>query len=177
MESWHRDKARQAGIPHDFVQDNISESKRNVLRGLHFQWPNPQGKLVHVLQGRILDVAVDLRTDSATFGRWRGVELSADDNRQFYIPEGYAHGFCVLSARALVLYKCTRVYDKTTEQCLAWNDPELAIRWPVMDPILSTKDASARCLSQFVAAELPLSDPVGNGAVEAQINLNRGACV
>lgn len=155
LESWHREKAQKLGLDADFVQDNVSHSRQGVLRGLHFQWPEPQGKLVHVLHGRIFDVAVDVRRDSPTFGRWCGVELDADHQRQFFIPEGYAHGFCVLSEVALVLYKCTRAYDSAGDQCLAWNDPDLGIEWPVSSPLLSDKDAAAPCLREFCADELP----------------------
>lgn len=155
MESWHREKLRGSGIPSEFVQDNVSESRHGVLRGLHFQWPNPQGKLVQVLRGQIFDVAIDLRIDSPTFKRWYGVNLNADDPHCFYIPEGFAHGFCVLSEVALVMYKCTRVYDGGADRCVAWNDRQLAIDWPVAAPILSAKDAAAPTLEQIAASELP----------------------
>ena len=155
MESWHREKLRGSGIPSEFVQDNVSESQRDVLRGLHFQWPNPQGKLVQVLRGQIFDVAIDLRINSPTFKRWFGVKLNADDPHCFYIPEGFAHGFCVLSEIALVMYKCTRVYDGDADRCVAWSDRQLAIEWPIATPILSAKDAAAPALEKFAASDLP----------------------
>lgn len=155
MESWHQEKLRGSGIPLEFVQDNVSESRRGVLRGLHFQWPNPQGKLVQVLRGQIFDVAIDLRVDSPTFKRWYSVHLDADDPHCFYIPEGFAHGFCALSDVALVMYKCTRVYDGSADRCVAWNDSQLAIAWPLATPILSAKDAAAPTLEQFSTNELP----------------------
>ena len=140
VETWHLDRYAEAGLPTAFVQDNRSSSVRNTLRGLHYQWRRPQGKLVQVVDGEIFDVAVDLRPDSPTFGQWEGVHLSADNFRQYWIPPGFAHGFCVLSDIAVVEYKCTDVYDGAGEAGLLWNDPDLGIDWPVSDPILSPKD-------------------------------------
>lgn len=142
METWNRRDFAQAGIETDFVQDNQSMSCRGVLRGLHFQRKNPQGKLVRVVAGNVWDVAVDIRPDSATFGQWYGVELSAGNMRQFYVPEGFAHGFLVLSDTAEFAYKCTRFYDPEDEGGIHWDDPKLAIRWPLegITPVLSAKD-------------------------------------
>ncbi|MFA5630950.1 MAG: dTDP-4-dehydrorhamnose 3,5-epimerase [Porticoccaceae bacterium] len=137
-----------AGIPGPFVQDNLSFSRRGVLRGLHFQNPNPQGKLVHVLQGEVFDVAVDLRRDSPTFGHWVGEYLSADNHHQLWVPEGFAHGFCVTSDTALFAYKCTAFYDAGSEQSLSWDDPDLAIPWPVDNPEVSIKDAGGLRLTE-----------------------------
>ena len=131
-----------------FVQDNQSTSRRHVLRGLHYQEPNPQGKLVRTLAGAIYDVAVDIRPGSTTFGRWVGVELSAANRRQLWVPEGLAHGFLVLSESAEVLYKTTAFYDPSCERCLRWDDPTLAVRWPLTaPPLLSPRDAAAPTLA------------------------------
>lgn len=143
MESWNARRYREHGLPDLFVQDNVSFSKKGVLRGLHFQQPNPQGKLVSVLEGKVFDVAVDLRVGSPTFSRWTSVELSSENKRQFYVPEGFAHGFVVLSDVALVNYKCTALYDASSDNSLRWDDPDLAIAWPVETPVLSPKDAQA----------------------------------
>lgn len=142
-ESWNEAAYREAGIAERFVQDNFSFSRRGVLRGLHFQNPHAQGKLVMVLQGEVWDVAVDLRRSSPTFGRWQGVRLSGDDRGQFYLPPGFAHGFVVLSETALFHYKCTAFYSPADEVCLRWDDPDLAIAWPVTEPLLSARDAAA----------------------------------
>jgi dTDP-4-dehydrorhamnose 3,5-epimerase len=141
-----------SGIPRDFVQDNHSRSSRGVLRGLHYQLESAQGKLVHVARGRIFDVAVDIRSGSPTFGRWHGVELSDENLASFWIPPGFAHGFCVLSETADVIYKCTALYEQSDERGIAWNDPEIGIDWPIASPVLSEKDAS---YSGLYAAELP----------------------
>lgn len=140
METWHQDRYTKAGLPVHFVQDNLSFSTRGVLRGLHFQHPNPQGKLVYVLQGEVFDVAVDIREDSATFGQWVSVLLSSDNKRQLYIPGGLAHGFCVTSKTALFAYKCTDFYNPQAEKGIIWNDPDIGIEWPVNNPILAEKD-------------------------------------
>lgn len=130
-----------------FVQDNQSTSRRHVLRGLHYQEPNPQGKLVRAVAGAIYDVAADIRPDSPTFGRWVGVELTAANRRQLWVPEGLAHGFLVLSESADVLYKTTDFYAPTAEKCLRWDDPALGIRWPLSaPPVLSPRDAAAPTL-------------------------------
>jgi dTDP-4-dehydrorhamnose 3,5-epimerase len=143
LESWNRRAFAQAGIDADFVQDNHSRSSRNVLRGLHYQLRQPQGKLVRVVAGEIYDVAVDLRRGSPTFGRWAGVALSAENRRMVWVPAGFAHGFLVLSEAAEVLYKATDYYAPEHERTIAWDDPDLAIAWPLAGaPVLSAKDAA-----------------------------------
>jgi dTDP-4-dehydrorhamnose 3,5-epimerase len=138
------------------VQDNVAFSRRDVLRGLHFQYPRPQAKLVSVLQGAVFDVAVDLRRGSATFGRWAGYALSADDGKQLYVPGGFAHGYLVTSDTAVVMYKCTAYYDPPAEVTLAWNDPDVAIDWPLRGPpVLSVKDAAAPRLASLDRDHLP----------------------
>ncbi|WCJ59689.1 dTDP-4-dehydrorhamnose 3,5-epimerase [Fontisphaera persica] len=147
METWNRRRYQEAGLPDvDFVQDNISLSRRGTLRGLHFQNPRAQGKLVSVLQGEVFDVALDLRRSSPTFGRWHGVRLDAESKTQFYIPPGFAHGFAVLSETALFHYKCTDYYSPQDELAVRWDDPSIGIRWPVENPILSRRDAQAPLL-------------------------------
>ena len=155
-EVWHGARYEAAGLPGLFVQDNVSWSRRNVLRGLHVQHPHSQGKLVHVLDGEVFDVAVDVRKGSPTFGRWFGCRLSADNGHQVYIAPGLAHGFCVLSASAVVSYKCTEYYHPEAELTIAWNDPEIGIEWPVDEPVLSAKDAGAQRLAELSSA-LPAS--------------------
>jgi dTDP-4-dehydrorhamnose 3,5-epimerase len=147
FEAYHADRYAETGISEAFVQDNQSFSWQNVLRGLHAQLEKPQGKLVRAIQGEIFDVAVDIRPRSATFGRWVGTVLSAENRLQLWIPAGFAHGFCVLSDRADVLYKCTRLYDASDEIGIAWNDPDLGIDWPTRDPILSARDRALPLLS------------------------------
>ncbi len=137
---------QEAGIDLPFVQDNHSRSARGVLRGLHFQKTKPQGKLVRVVRGEVYDVAVDIRKGSATFGEWEGVILSEDNKKQFWVPPGFAHGFVVLSATADFEYKCTDYYDPSDECSILWNDPDLDIPWPIANPVLSTKDESAKRL-------------------------------
>lgn len=156
FESYHGERYHAHGLPQRFVQDNISHSKRRVLRGLHYQLGSPQGKLVMAIVGEIFDVAVDIRRGSATFGQWVGAMLSSEDHRQIYIPEGFAHGFCVLSETATVLYKCTTYYAPAEERTIRWNDPALGIAWPLTDPILSGKDGGAPILSTMPEEELPL---------------------
>lgn len=151
METWHARKFVEGGIPAAFVQDNHSGSKRGVLRGLHYQIQQPQGKLVRVVAGRIFDVAVDVRRSSPTFGRWAGVELSADNHLQLWIPEGFAHGFLVLSDFAEVVYKATNLYAPQHDRTLLWNDPVVGIRWPQQEglpPLLSPKDAAGKSLPE-----------------------------
>lgn len=155
MEAWHHEKYAAAGITERFVQDNISMSRQGVLRGLHFQNPGEQGKLVSVLTGKVFDVAVDLRTDSPTFKRWVGVELSRENRRQLYIPPGYAHGFTVLSDEALFVYKCTQYYRQDYEHALRWDDPEIGIDWPGADHIMSEKDLAAPLLRDLPKSALP----------------------
>jgi len=153
METYHEAKFREGGIAEPFVQDNHSRSVKGVLRGLHYQLPNPQGKLVRVVQGSVFDVAVDIRRGSPTFGRWTGVELSADNKRQLWIPAGFAHGFCVTTDTAEVVYKCTTLYDGPNDRGIRWNDPSIGIEWPVKVPILSAKDSTAPLLAD--ASSLP----------------------
>lgn len=146
METWSERTYRDLGIDTPFVQDNLSRSTRGVLRGLHFQNPLPQGKLVTVLQGCIYDVVVDLRVASATFGQWWAVDLDSEQPRQLWVPDGFAHGFQVTSETALVMYKCTRAYAPEHERSLCWQDGELGIDWPIPDPVLSDKDRQAPLL-------------------------------
>lgn len=143
LETYHRRKYEQGGIDATFVQDNHSRSQARTLRGLHAQRLHPQGKLVRAVEGELFDVAVDIRRGSPTFGHWVGVLLSAGNFRQLYIPPGFAHGFCVLSDSVQMEYKCTDFYHPDDELGIAWNDPEIAIDWPVTDPLLSEKDAAA----------------------------------
>jgi dTDP-4-dehydrorhamnose 3,5-epimerase len=154
MESWNQKKYQEAGVAVSFVQDNISVSKRGALRGLHFQNPNPQGKLVSVLQGEVLDVVVDLRLNSATFGRWEAVNLSSENKLQFYVPPGFAHGFVVLSDTAMFHYKCTEFYSPKDEFTLRWNDPALGITWPIDDPVVSEKDSKGLLLKDIPREKL-----------------------
>lgn len=154
MESFNRRAfAAATGVDVDFVQDNHSRSRKGVLRGLHYQIEQPQGKLVRVTQGVVFDVAVDIRKGSPTFGRWVGVELSGDNHRQFWVPAGLAHGFVVLSETADFLYKTTDYYAPQHERCIAWNDPAIGIEWPlaahgISEPLLSDKDRAGLPLSQ-----------------------------
>jgi len=150
-ESFNRKGLEAAfGRPLDFVQDNISLSVKGVLRGLHYQLPHPQAKLVRVIRGEVFDVAVDLRQSSPTFGRWVGELLSARDQRQLWIPEGFAHGFLVLSDEAELLYKTTGYWSPEAERCIRWNDPDLAIEWPLggATPIVSAKDSAGKAFRE-----------------------------
>jgi dTDP-4-dehydrorhamnose 3,5-epimerase len=149
METYHAPKFAEAGISEAFVQDNHSRSVKDTLRGLHYQIERPQGKLVRVVAGEVFDVAVDIRQGSPTFGRWHGVNLSADNRLQLYVPPGFAHGFCVVSDTADVIYKCTDVYAPKGERTIRWDDPELAVAWPVARPLLSEKDAAAPTLAEM----------------------------
>jgi len=155
LETFQEERYREAGIPGPFVQDNISFSGYGVLRGLHLQHPHGQGKLVYVLQGEVFDVAVDVRVGSPTFGQWAGATLSGDSKRQFYIPPGFAHGFCVTSDAALFAYKCTEVYHPEAELSVAWDDPDIGVKWPVSEPALSEKDKVAPRLKDIEASRLP----------------------
>lgn len=148
LETFHQRKYAELGIPGPFVQDNHSFSCRGTLRGLHTQLSHPQGKLVRVVEGEVFDVAVDVRVGSPTFGRWTGVSLSGADCRQLYAPPGFAHGFCVTSEQAHVEYKCTAFYDPGDELTIRWDDPDLAIPWPVASPLLSAKDGAAPRLAE-----------------------------
>jgi dTDP-4-dehydrorhamnose 3,5-epimerase len=151
MESYNRSRyAEQVGLDVEFVQDNHSHSKKNVLRGLHLQRRFPQGKLIRVVTGHVWDVAVDVDPTSPTFRRWVGVDLSDTNHLQLYIPPGYAHGFCVLSDYADLEYKCTQLYRADDEQGVLWSDPELDIRWPVAQPMLSARDASNPPLRRYL---------------------------
>ncbi|OHE86760.1 MAG: dTDP-4-dehydrorhamnose 3,5-epimerase [Verrucomicrobia bacterium RIFCSPLOWO2_12_FULL_64_8] len=154
LESWNRDRYRAAGIPDDFVQDNFSFSGRGTLRGLHFQNPRTQGKLVSVWQGEVWDVAVDIRRQSRPFGRWLGMTLSAENKRQLYVPPGFAHGFVVLSETALFHYKCTNDYSPKDEIGFRWDDPAVGIQWPVARPVLSSRDAQAPLLREIPEEKL-----------------------
>lgn len=155
LESWNRAAFAEAGLDLAFVQDNHSRSSRGVLRGLHYQDPNPQGKLVRVANGRVFDVAVDIRRSSATFGRWIGVELSAANQRMLWVPPGFAHGFLTLEDKTDFLYKCTDFYQPASEHCLRWDDPALAIDWPLdgLTPELSAKDQAGKPLADCVLPE------------------------
>ncbi len=149
LETYHARKYAEVGLP-TFVQDNHSRSGFGTLRGLHAQRCHPQGKLVRVIEGEIYDVAVDVRKGSPTFGRWMGVVLSAENFRQIYVPPGFLHGFCVVSEMAQVEYKCSDFYDPSDELAVIWNDPGLAITWPVARPILSEKDQSHPTLDRIL---------------------------
>lgn len=155
MEGFSAERYAAAGIPGPFVQDNLSLSERGVLRGLHVQHPHAQGKLVSVLEGEVFDVAVDVRTGSPTFGEWVGEHLSGDNRRQMWVPAGFAHGFQVLSPRALFAYKCTDYYHPECERVIAWDDPDIGIEWPVRDVRLSARDTGAPRLRDVDRAGLP----------------------
>lgn len=156
FESFNRDKLAAHGLEPNFVQGNVSTSTRSVLRGMHYQWPKPQGKYVSVLDGAVWDVAMDIRRGSPTFGHWEAVLLSSENARHLWIPEGFAHGFAVLSERAIVSYLCTQTYDRDADAGIRWNDPALAIDWPVAEPILSDKDMRAPLLADIADDRLPV---------------------
>jgi dTDP-4-dehydrorhamnose 3,5-epimerase len=158
-ESHNTAKFAALGIDAAFVQSNVSRSAQGVLRGLHYQWPNPQGKLVSVLEGEVYDVAVDIRRGSPTFGQWSAAMLSADNKRHFWIPEGFAHGFCVVSESALFTYQCTALYDGAADAGIRWNDGDLAIDWPVSAPLLSEKDTRSPVLADVPPERLPVYVP------------------
>lgn len=158
-ESFNLDRLSDHGVSPRFVQGNVSRSQRGVLRGLHYQWPNPQGKYVSVLEGEVWDVAVDIRRGSPTFGRWTAVLLSAGNRRHFWIPEGFAHGFVALSEHALFSYLCTATYDPAADASVRWDDAALAIDWPVSAPLLSDKDARAPLLAEIAPERLPAYAP------------------
>ena len=155
METYNRNRYNASGINATFVQDNLSCSLKNTVRGLHFQIKHPQAKLIQVITGEIFDVAVDLRPGSATFGKWIGILLSDENRRQVFIPEGFAHGFCVLSESALFHYKCSDFYTQDDEGGIIWSDPDIGIEWPVQNPIISEKDKQYQKLSNLTADELP----------------------
>lgn len=154
VETFGTNAWREAGADIEFVQDNASRSSRGTLRGIHFQTDPGQAKLVRCVRGRIWDVAVDLRRESPTFGRWEGHELDDERHRQLFVPVGFGHGFCVLSETADVAYKLSSYYDPATEAAVAWDDPDVGIEWPVAEPLLSDRDRAAPRLAQ-IAASLP----------------------
>ncbi len=156
METYRADLFKEMDLPADFVQDNHSRSVKGVLRGLHFQWDPPMGKLMRVTLGRAFLVAVDIRKGSPTLGQWYGLEVSAGGKKQVWAPAGFARGFCVLSDYAEIQYKCTGIYNNKAESGILWNDPTVGIEWPVDNPILSGKDAKAQTLEQWLAT--PTSD-------------------
>lgn len=156
METWQAERYAARGLAGPFVQDNLAMSRRGVLRGLHAQHPYGQGKLVQVYQGRVFDVAVDIRIGSPTFGRWQGVILDGAEPRQFYVPPGFLHGYCVLSEQAIFGYKCTDLYHPETQFSVRWDDPEIGIDWPLPGaPVLSDKDRDATVLSEIPNERLP----------------------
>jgi dTDP-4-dehydrorhamnose 3,5-epimerase len=155
LETWNQKRYEDVGIRESFVQDNVSFSQKGTLRGLHFQHPQSQGKLVQVLSGEVMDVAVDIRLGSPTFGQWINTVLSGENHRQMYIPPGFAHGYCVTSETALFSYKCTDFYNPATEHGILWNDPDLGVDWPVKEPLLSSKDAGYSRLKDFPPDTLP----------------------
>ena len=157
METYHWNRYMTEGIDHSFVQDNLSYSVKNTIRGLHYQIKHPQAKLLQVLAGEIFDVAVDIRRSSQTFGQWIGTHLSDQNKRQLFIPEGFAHGFCVVSDTALFSYKCSDVYKADDEGGILWSDPDIAIDWPVQDPIISEKDKHLPHLSDLPNDQLPIT--------------------
>lgn len=159
FETWNAERYAAQGLPGNFVQSNISSSAKGVLRGLHYQWPRPQGKLVTVLQGEVYDVAVDIRRGSPTFGRWEAFILSGENRRQLWIPPGFAHGFAVLSDTALFNYLCTDVYVKEADAAIRWNDADLAVDWPISAPSLSAKDEQAPFLKDVAEDRLPVYLP------------------
>lgn len=156
FESYHRERYSQNGIRDEFVQDNLSFSVKDTLRGMHYQSPHSQAKLVQVLSGEVFDVAVDIRSGSPTFGQWEGVILSSENRRQFYIPRGFAHGFCVLSDTAIFSYKCDDFYAPDCEGGILWSDPVLGISWPSKTPLLSEKDRVFHCLTDIPVERLPV---------------------
>ena len=161
METWNQARYVKHGLPAVFVQDNLSYSQKGVLRGLHFQNPNAQGKLVYVLQGEVFDVTVDIRVGSPTMGVWVGVTLSSENKRQVFIPEGFAHGFCVTSETALFAYKCTKMYQPQSEYGVSPHDPDLGIQWPIEKLLLSEKDLNYPGLKEIETRFLPRY--LGNG--------------
>lgn len=155
METWHAQRYARLGLPDQFVQSNISRSAAGVVRGLHYQFPEPQGKLVQVVEGRVFDVAVDIRSDSPTFRQWVGVELSGENHRQLYVPEGFAHGFCVLGEGATITYLCTRPFSAESDAAIAWDDPDIGVEWPIQPQSLSAKDQAAPRLCEVPEQQLP----------------------
>jgi dTDP-4-dehydrorhamnose 3,5-epimerase len=162
LETYNQQRYQQAGLVIPFVQDNVSHSVRGTLRGLHYQIVQPQGKLCSVLSGEVYDVTVDLRRGSPAFGRWVAYRLSESNHRQVYVPPGCAHGFCVLSDVADFLYKCTDFYSPQHERTILWNDPQLAIQWPIEEPRLSEKDRAGRFLEEAEVYEGVIDKPAGH---------------
>ncbi len=159
LESYNQDKFAELGVTDHFVQDNHSRSVKGVLRGLHYQLRHPQAKLCRVIEGKVIDVVVDIQHGSPDFGNWINVELSAENRHQLYVPKGFAHGFLVLSEFAQFLYKCSDFYDPTDEAGVAWNDPDLNIVWGVDDPVLSAKDRGYKRLKEIPPERLPRYEP------------------
>lgn len=153
METYRKDQFKEIGLPSDFVQDNHSRSSKGVVRGLHFQWEPPMGKLMRVTFGSAFLVAVDIRKNSPSFGKWYGEEVSAKNKKQIWAPAGFARGFCVLSEFAEIQYKCTGIYNKNCESGILWNDPEIGIEWPITSPSLSEKDKKAQTLNEWLKNE------------------------
>lgn len=156
FEAWNAERFSQHGLPTRFVQSNVSTSVKGVLRGLHYQWPRPQGKLVSVLVGEVYDVAVDIRRGSPTFGEWEAVVLSGENRRQLWIPEGFAHGFAVLSEFAVFNYLCTDVYVEDADAGIRWNDVRIGVDWPISEPVLSVKDGDSPFLDDISEQRLPV---------------------
>lgn len=155
LETYHVHKYREFGIEKEFVQDNVSHSSHGILRGLHYQLRHPQAKLISVLRGEIFDVAVDIRHGSPTFGRWESCLLSSENHKQLYVPEGFAHGFCVLSEEVDVMYKCTDIYYPEDEYGVFWSDSMIGVNWPIEEPILSKKDSVYPFLKEISKDYLP----------------------
>lgn len=155
LETWQQERYAAQGLPHTFVQDNVAFSRKGVLRGLHYQWPEPQGKLTMVLYGDVFDVAVDIRIGSPTFASWVGERLSGENGHQLWIPEGFAHGYLVLSDVAVFAYKCTRAYIPGAQRGIRWDDPAIGIEWPAQGLTLSSRDASAPFLMHVLPEALP----------------------
>jgi len=160
MEVYHHNRYAEIMNNTAFVQDNLSFSVKNTLRGLHFQFKHPQAKLIQVISGEVFDVAVDIRNGSPTFGKWAGEILSDQNRRQLFIPEGFAHGFCVLSETAHVLYKCTDVYYPEYDKGIVWSDPDMGIDWPIKNPLLSEKDRNLPPLSHWVSGQPDMIDMI-----------------
>jgi len=167
LETYHRQRYDEAGVKCQFVQDNLSYSVRGSLRGLHYQYPHGQAKLVQVIKGEVFDVAVDIRRSSPTFGQWIGEKLSDKNRRQMFIPEGFAHGFCVLSDTAIFVYKCSDLYVPDSERGILWSDPDLGIEWPVGGPLLSEKDSKYPCLKDIPKENLPVLKDKGSRGKES----------
>lgn len=157
LETYNYKRYGEAGIGTNFVQDNLSYSVRGTLRGLHYQHPHAQAKLVQVIAGEVYDVSVDIRGSSPSFGKWTGVYLSEENRRQVYVPEGFAHGFCVLSETAIILYKCSDFYAPDSEGGILWCDPDLGVEWPVEDPLVSDKDRRFSFLRDVPRERLPIN--------------------